>query len=128
MRYAHQHMLASGSSVQTKCDAVDVCANGTDEMVSKRGGRRRSGERIHQRKGAPRFGIALTSVELTDDLLFIHVFSCRRCGIRRYRTKDNDKGDQCEDPPEQGTREDTAGLVSGRQEDLQSSDTLDEDV
>jgi len=67
--------------------------------------------------------------ELTDDLLsIIHVFSCRRYGIRRYRTKDTDKGDKGQDPPEQGTREDPARLVPGRKEDLQPSDPLDEDV
>lgn len=67
--------------------------------------------------------------ELTDDLLsIIHVFSCRRYGIRRYRAKDANNGDKGQDPPEQGTGENSEGLVPRRKEGIQSSDSLNEDI
>ena len=67
--------------------------------------------------------------ELTDDLLsIIHVFSCRRYGIRRYRAKESNDSDKGQNPPEQGTGEDSEGLVPGRKEGVQQGDPFDEDV
>lgn len=64
--------------------------------------------------------------ELTDDLLsIIHVFSCRRYGIRRYKL---DKGKESEDSTDRGASQDSEGLVPGRKEDIQPSDTPDENI